>query len=140
MIDKFVDGYFFLSNFYIAPVKYGDYIYTSNEAAFQAQKVGDNASRVDFCYLYPSQAKSKGRHVTLRSDWETVKDNIMYEIVLAKFTQNENLRKRLIATGNEELIEGNDWGDQYWGVSNGSGKNKLGQILMRVREEVKNLG
>lgn len=140
MINQFRDDFFFLSNFYAAPIRYNGYSYRNTEAAFQAQKTLDENQRVQFIQLNPSDAKRKGRHVNLRPDWEDVKDNIMYEIVLAKFTQNESLRKRLIATGNEELIEGNDWGDQYWGVSNGSGKNKLGQILMRVREEVKNLG
>ena len=139
MINQVRDDFFVLSNFYSAPVKYGGYTYRSNEAAFQAQKTLVETQRIQFIHLNPSDAKRKGRHVNLRPDWEEVKDNIMYEIVLAKFTQNEALRKRLISTGEEELIEGNDWGDQYWGVSNGSGKNKLGQILMRVREEVKNL-
>ena len=62
----------------------------------------------------------------------------MYEIVLAKFSQNEYLKRRLLETGNALLIEGNDWGDTYWGVCNGRGKNKLGKILMRVRTELAN--
>ena len=70
-------------------------------------------------------------------DWEEVKDQIMYEICLAKFTQNEELKEKLLATGNEELVEGNTWHDTYWGVCNRRGKNKLGKILMRVRSELK---
>ena len=68
---------------------------------------------------------------------EEVKDQIMYEIVLNKFSQNEELREKLIATGDEYLAEGNTWHDTYWGVCNGKGKNKLGKILMQVREELK---
>ena len=93
--------------------------------------------RKNFLGLDPSSAKRKGRRVKLRDDWEEVKDQIMYEIVLNKFSQNEELRKKLIATGDEYLTEGNTWHDTYWGVCNGKGKNKLGKILMQVREELK---
>ena len=61
----------------------------------------------------------------------------MYEIVKAKFEQNEDLRKRLINTGDEELIEGNTWGDKIWGKVKGEGQNNLGKILMRVRKELR---
>lgn len=55
-------------------------------------------------------------------------------IVLAKFEQNENLKEKLINTGDAYLEEGNDWGDKIWGTVNGNGSNLLGQILMRIRE------
>ena len=74
----------------------------------------------------------------LRGDWEEVKDNIMYEICKAKFTQNEDLKEKLLATGNDILEEGNTWGDRVWGTVNGVGENRLGKILMRVREELRN--
>ena len=74
-----------------------------------------------------------------RADWEQVKYDIMEQIVRAKFTQNEELREKLHATGNSELIEGNTWGDTCWGVDlrTGRGRNCLGQILMKVRAELK---
>jgi ribA/ribD-fused uncharacterized protein len=89
-----------------------------------------------FTELSPSSAKYLGRHVELRSDWEDVKDNIMYEIVYNKFSNNLDLRNSLHNTGDAELIEGNWWNDKYWGMSNGEGQNKLGKILMRVRDEL----
>lgn len=61
----------------------------------------------------------------------------MYEICKAKFSQNEELRDRLLATGDEYLEEGNTWGDRIWGTVNGICENRLGKILMRVREELK---
>lgn len=61
----------------------------------------------------------------------------MYEICKAKFSQNEELRNRLLATGDEQLEEGNTWGDRIWGTVNGIGENRLGNILMRVREELR---
>lgn len=136
-IKEFRGKYFFLSNFFEIPVTWQGITYQNNEAAFQSAKVINQKNRQSFASLNPSKAKSKGRHVQLRNDWEKIKDNIMYEICYCKFSQNEELKKKLIATGNALLVEGNTWGDKYWGVCNGIGKNKLGKILMKVREELK---
>ena len=136
-ITEFRGKYFFLSNFYDAKVEYNGLSFLNNESAFQAQKVLDSQTRNRFCTLPPNKAKSLGRHVTLREDWESVKDNIMYNIVLNKFSQNISLQERLLATGDSILIEGNTWNDTYWGVCNGVGKNMLGRILMGVRNKLK---
>ncbi len=136
MIKEFRGKYYFLSNFYEASVTYDNITYRNNEAAFQSAKVLDKSSREKFSMLDPSSAKRKGRHVQLRHDWEKVKFNIMYEICLAKFSQNADLKEKLIATGDEYLEEGNIWGDKIWGIVNGKGQNNLGKILMRVREEL----
>lgn len=135
-IDKFDGEFSFLSNFYESPVKYKGNTFGSAEAAFQAQKCQDTSLIKSFCGLSPSESKRKGRHVTLRKDWEKVKDGIMYDIVLSKFSQNETLKHKLLSTGSEELLEGNRWKDTYWGVCNGVGENKLGHILMEVREKL----
>lgn len=137
-IGEFRDEYFFLSNFYEAPVEYRGIRYGSNEAAFQAQKCMTDGERAEFAPLRPSDSKKKGRRVKLRPDWEKVKVGIMEEIVRAKFTQNEQLREMLLATGDAVLEEGNTWNDTFWGVhlKNGQGQNHLGRILMQVREEL----
>lgn len=139
MIDKFNGKYDFLSNFYVAPVTYNGLTFQSNEAAFQAQKTLNEGQRRKFTRMAPNKAKAKGRNVILRSDWEQIKNKIMYEVCYAKFTQNPELKEKLLATGDEELVEGNTWHDTYWGVCNRRGKNKLGKILMRVREELSNV-
>lgn len=135
-IDAFRGKYYFLSNFSSYPVTYEGLTYQNNEAAFQAMKVKDPKKRESFTHLPPNKAKAKGRRLPLRSDWEKVKDQYMYEIVLAKFSQNEDLKQKLLDTGNALLIEGNNWNDCYWGVCRGRGQNKLGKILMRVRKEL----
>ncbi len=138
-IDNFRGEYFFLSNFFSASVEWEGLTYLNSEAAFQAAKVLTMEERLQFVYLDPSRAKRKGRQVKLRADWEQVKYGIMEEIVRAKFTQNAELGKKLIATGDAELIEGNIWGDTCWGIDlrNGKGSNYLGRILMKVRAELR---
>ena len=136
MINEFRGKYYFLSNFFEIPVNYEGITYRNNEAAFQSAKVLNSSVRKKFATLDPSSAKRKGRHVQLRHDWENVKFDIMYEIVKAKFSQNDELKEKLIATGEEHLEEGNTWGDRIWGTVNGKGQNNLGKILMRVREEL----
>lgn len=137
-IDCFKDEYFFLSNFYEVPVEYDGLKYGSSEAAYQAQKCEFPSKRKEFQNLSPSKSKSLGKKVTLREDWDEVKYKVMLEIVRNKFKQNSELKEKLIATGDTYLEEGNWWGDIIWGVCNGIGKNILGKILMKVRDELKN--
>ncbi len=112
--------------------------YQNNEAAFQSAKVTDKNIRKEFTSLNPSDAKKKGRRVQLRENWDSIKFDIMYDIVKRKFTQNPDLMAKLLSTGNAYLEEGNTWGDRTWGTVNGKGRNNLGIILMRVRDELKN--
>lgn len=88
-IGEFRGEYYFLSNFYSAPVTYNGMRFENNEAAFQAAKCPERMA--EFCRLNPSAAKKLGRRVKLRGDWETVKDAVMYEICKAKFSQNPDL-------------------------------------------------
>ncbi len=79
----------------------------------------------------------RSRKRPLCKDWESVKDQIMHEAVLAKFTQHADLRETLLGTGNARIVEHTEK-DRYWGDGgDGSGRNWLGQILMQVREELR---
>lgn len=138
MIDKFEGKYAFLSNFYESPIEQDRIIYPTVEHYFQAQKTLDFEERLMIARAgTPGQAKRMGRSVTLRKDWEDVKLEVMEFAVREKFTTHAELRKQLIATGDEELVEGNWWKDRFWGVCEGTGQNHLGQILMKVRDELK---
>ena len=83
-----------------------------------------------------------GRHCTIRKDWEEVKEQVMYKALVEKFSIPE-LQKALLATGDEELIEGNYWHDNTWGdcycdrCKDIKGQNLLGKLLMQVRDELK---
>ena len=81
MINEFKGKYFFLSNFYSAPVMYEGLLYQNNEAAFQSAKVLDIERRKQFCNIDPSTSKRKGRNVTLRHDWRRLRIKL-WKIVL----------------------------------------------------------
>ncbi len=143
MIDRFKEEYSFLSNFYKAPIVYKGISYQNNEAAFQAQKCIDESEKEQFSLINnPVIAKRMGRKVKLRSDWESVKVDIMLDIVRCKFDSHPELKKKLLETGDEILVEGNNWNDTFWGVSlkTGKGRNVLGNILMKQREAYKEEG
>ena len=118
MISSFRDEYFFLSNFYPVEIKLDGIVYPNAETAFQAQKTLD---------------------VEERDDWEEVKLDIMTEIVSQKFLQHPHLIEMLLQTGDEELVEGNKWGDRFWGVCKDKGENHLGKILMKIRDVYKSI-
>ena len=136
-IDSFRDEHDYLSNFYSCPVEYDGLTYQNTEAAFQAAKCVDRNEREKFVSLSPGQAKKLGRKVDLREDWETVKIDVMRDVLKSKFSLNSELREKLIATGDVELIEGNHWNDRFWGVCRGKGQNHLGKLLMELREILK---
>lgn len=135
VIASFTGEYYFLSNFFVAPVVYQGVRFENNEAAFQAAKCPERMR--EFCKLNPQSAKRLGRSVLLRPDWEEIKYDVMYQVCKAKFQQNPDLGQKLLKTGNAELIEGNTWGDRIWGVCKGIGENNLGKTLMRVRDELR---
>lgn len=144
MINKFDEEYAFLSNFYASPVTVDEITYKNSEAAFHAQKTLNKDERKRFINLSPSEAKRLGRKISLRPDWEKIKTDVMYKICLAKFSQNQELKEKLLATGDEFLEEGTTWHDNCWGnctcekCKNIPGENRLGKILMRIRSELKN--
>ena len=137
IIDKFDGKYSFLSNFYNSPIIIGGINYPTVEHAFQAQKTFSNEERLDIANsATPGIAKRKGRKIILRRDWEQIKDNVMEFCLRKKFTEHLDLQKKLLETGDAILIEGNTWGDTYWGMCADVGENKLGQLLMKIREEI----
>lgn len=137
-IESFAGDYSFLSNFYPCVIIFEGQKYNSTEHAYQAAKCKNIDDRAKFREsIKASKAKFLGKKVAMRPDWESVKLQIMYEVVKQKFSKYDNLKKLLLDTGEAEIIEGNNWNDTYFGVCNGKGMNHLGKILMRVRKELK---
>ena len=143
MVISVFDGeYAFLSNFYPSEFEWHGVVYPTVEHFFQAAKA-DNQEDFEMVMREPNPggAKHAGRNIKLRSDWEEIKDDVMLTALRCKFAIPE-LRKKLLDTGDEKLVEGNSWHDCFWGVCScskcgGKGKNHLGILLMKVRDEIK---
>lgn len=142
-ILSFRDKHAAFSNFFEKEIVIGGISYNTAENAFQAQKTFDNEERFKISKMSPKEAKrycGKRGSLILRRDWEAVKYAIMREVVEAKFRQYEELKSLLLSTGHAYLVEGNTWHDNEWGdcfcskCANKHGQNKLGAILMDIRE------
>ena len=137
-IPEFQGEYRFLSNYYPATVEFEGITYPTVEHAFQSAKTLDMNERRRIAALpTPAEAKTEGRKLTYRPNWDTLKFQVMEECVRYKFTHNPDLKQKLLATGDATLEEGNTWNDRIWGVYQGQGDNRLGKLLMQVRTELR---
>lgn len=142
MIEKFHGDHRFLSNFHPSPIVFEGIEFPTVEHAFQAAKSNDPATRRKIAEKEtPGKAKRAGGRRGIVKDfdfqaWEVKKIAVMEALCRLKFADPQ-LRALLEATGDQELQEGNNWNDTFWGVSlrTGNGKNNLGKILMRIRDE-----
>lgn len=129
------------SNFSPARVTLDGIEYPTVEHAYQAAKTIDPTEREWVCVAdRPGEAKRRGRKVTMRADWEAVKVRVMRSLLEQKFSDPER-RQMLLGTGTEELVEGNNWHDNFWGMCtcggprcSAGGQNMLGQLLMEIRD------
>ena len=149
MINSFKGKNRFLSNFYASRIEFRFPIFPPSfhvvspvlavantvEHGYQASKsVHLDEAFAILTISTPGKAKRGGRNCVMRSDWEDVKLSVMHSLVWNKFKTHEDLRQLLLDTDGHELVEGNTWGDTFWGVCNGVGENHLGKILMDVRD------
>jgi ribA/ribD-fused uncharacterized protein len=136
MIDSFKGENRFLSNFWPAEVQLLGMKFPTVEHAYVAAKTTDLEKRAEIQKVSTAgQVKRLGRTLTLREDWDEIKLSVMEDLVRQKF-QHPELAALLLATGDQELVEGNTWGDTFWGVCFDVGCNHLGLILMKVRDEL----
>ena len=132
-IKGFVGEDRWLSNFFPCRVEWDGRVYGSAEVAFHSAKY-PAAERDAFTKLDAEQARKLSRTKPYdKAAWETRKLRVMHEIVWAKFSQNPELGKKLLATGDRYLEETNWWGDKVWGVYKGEGENLTGKVLMDTR-------
>lgn len=135
-IDRFWGDYRWLSNFWPCQIELG-ITYASVEHAYQAHKA---QGVLDHLYVATSatagEAKRRGQALELRPDWDGIKLDLMERCLRLKFAPGSELAQRLLDTGDAELIEGNSWGDVFWGVCGGVGQNHLGRLLMQIRTEL----
>ena len=146
MVDKikeFQGEYRWLSNFWKAPQEISGRTYFCNEQWYVMNKCEDFHDEI-MSATTPAEVKRLGRKCKMRENWDNIKISVMRVGLNAKFTQNPDLKKKLLDTGNSILEEGNQWGDFYWGCNLdtkkgeiGKGKNHLGRLLMKLREELR---
>lgn len=136
-ITGFSGEYRFLSNFYETSITYEGISYPSVENAYQAAKTINQEERLQFVNISSKEAKSLGKKVTLREDWDSVKLQVMWNLIYEKFTRNRKLYTALVSTGEAHIEETNWWGDKFWGVCRGEGENHLGKLLMKLRDKIK---
>lgn len=127
-----------LSNFHVSETVIDGKTYQTLEHWFQCMKTVDVTAREDIrLAATPGQAKRLGRKCALRGDWEAVKISVMRKGLLHKFDIGTSFGSYLLQTGDAFLIEGNTWGDRFWGQVNGEGQNWLGHLLMARRAELR---
>lgn len=134
------DPYGEFSNFAAFPISLHGKRWPTSEHYFQAQKFAGTPHEEELRQAKKAQLAAdmgRDRKRPLRRDWESVKDAVMLDALRAKFTQHEELRELLLGTGDARLIE-HTRNDAYWADGgDGSGKNRLGQLLMQVRDELR---
>ena len=134
------DQYGAFSNFSAHPLELKGVVWPTVEHYFQAQKFAgtpheDQIRLAKSPMIAARMGRSKER--PLRGDWIEVRDDVMREGLFAKFTQHPSLRSLLLRTGSVELVE-HTANDSYWGDGgDGSGQNKLGQLLMGLRDQLR---
>lgn len=142
MINHFRGEHGWLSNFYEVPIYYRGMTYRSVEAAYQACR-SDREDWKEFCanpLTSQSEMKRRGKTIQLRENWNLEKVDVMKDLLDIKFT-NPAFRDKLLATKDQNIVEGNEWKDDFWGVRTdvqpNYGENHLGRLIMKVREEIR---
>jgi len=137
---------FAFSNFQPFEITYKGIIFPTAEHFYQALKSTDQADWGRIAALpTPKEAKQEGRKLDIRPDWETKKIDVMRIALELKFAPGTPYHELLMATGDLEITEWNNWHDRYWGkcrchIHQGSGENHLGRLLMEIRTKYQTTG
>lgn len=134
-INSFTKDYQFLSNTYNSPVEIDGIKYTNAESAFWAQRVKDSRARNKFSRLSGNKARAKAIQAEPVEDWDENINHYMERVLRSKF-KDPKMMGLLSKTKGMNLINTNTYRDDYWGVYMGKGKNVLGRLLMKIRDEV----
>lgn len=122
-----------LSNFHTEDILVDRLLFKCSEAAYMAQKTLVLEEKTALTQMLGLEAKRYGQIISIVPNWNEIRYERMYTVILAKFTQCEYLKELLLSTGDKYIEETNWWKDTYWGVCDRHGQNNLGRILMAVR-------
>lgn len=139
MIKEFQNEYRWLSNFAPVTIILDGVGYPSVEHAYMSAK-SDDIQWKKFCSDPNNKAgdvKRQSRNITLKTNWNEIKLDVMQECINQKFSQ-EPYRSKLLETGNQHIQEGNRWNDKFWGVclKTNKGENHLGKLIMDIRSKL----
>ena len=144
VIDIFRGKFAFLSNFHPSRIEYQGITYPTVEHAYQAAKFQDRETKLMIAALKtPGDAKRAGKYRKMSGaaarKWDVDRVEVMMELIRIKFSRDPMRALLLGMTWDWKLVEGNWWGDKFWGVDGktGEGMNILGEILMIVRKEIR---
>lgn len=130
----------FLSNFYPVSIAHWGLNFYHVEGAYVAGKTTDDNIRKHIASVScPREVKHLGQKIKIREDWANVRVPLMEILLRKKFSRGSSLALKLLSTGQVQLVEGNHWGDTFWGECHGFGENQLGKLLMRVRDELRTI-
>jgi len=139
-IEGFFKEYRYLSNFHVKEFIYKGKTYQSSEHAYQAYKA---TNEEDHEWIRnsstPKESRIRGQKISMKTDWNKIKYDVMLEILIEKF-KDEELKQKLLSTGNSYLEETNWWHDNFWGncicddCQHYKAQNNLGKILMKIRK------
>ena len=133
---RWVDNWF--SNMKDATIQYNGMSFKSSENAYQAAKCLNVTDAIDIASMSSHKSKSAINKVEQREYFHFVKLNVMYQILQNKVANNIEFKEKLLSTGNDDIVEFNNWNDMFWGADHktGRGSNFLGLILMKIRKEL----
>lgn len=135
-IPEFTGEYRWLSNFWPCAINVSGDTFPSVENAYQSAKT--LFAHQEFLTCSPAEAKRLGRELPVTAPkWDTVRIVTMDFMLREKFKAGTELAEQLLATGSKDIIEGNRWGDTFWGVCDGKGRNHLGKLIMTIRSELR---
>lgn len=137
-ITSFTGKYEFLSNEFECeiPIEDDNLVFTNVTSALIASKSNDIGTRRKFTRFSANKARKKESNIPDNDYWEENKDDIMYNLIYIKFTHNKELQKKLLDTEPYKLVNSVTYPDTYYGVRFGEGRNMLGHILMKVRDDI----
>ena len=142
MIKEFQGKYRWLSNFAPINIRLGNLNYASVEHAYMSMKSADIEWKKKCASTSsPGQIKRLSKTITLCEDWDSIRLSVMESLVRIKFN-DPDYKAKLLATGNQNIQEGNYWNDKFFGISlkTGDGENHLGRIIMKIRDELNSEG
>ena len=141
MIKQFQEKYRWLSNFFPCRITLNGVTFQSVEHAYQSEKSSDlDWKKKCQEILSPGKIKRDAKKLEInRKEWDKKKLKIMEICIDQKFSK-EPFRTKLLETGEEEIQEGNNWNDEFWGVNlkTGKGSNHLGKLIMKKRDRLNN--